>query len=588
MFCTKCGANTKGETSSFCTKCGAPFSSEPIATPAKSKKNIFKNKLFLGLAAIVVLFILVLVIIKQQPKKINVEDFIKISYSGYDEYATASAYLDKDKLYNAIIKVKGIKEKSLDDIESFEDLFDSKAFSNYYQLIDCMDSIELDISPNKNLSNGDNIIVDISYDNKIAKKQKIKFTGKSVSKEVKGLDAITKIDPFKDLNVSFSGLSPNGYLDYSYEGDNSYVSTYLFTSDNSTNLRNGDVVTISISYNDETTLSKGYILTEKEKQYVVEGLDEYVVDYADLPSYFLEDLKTDTQDMIYAYVASSYSKGFSLNDLSYSGYVFNTSKSESSSIFNSFNELSIIYSGLVSNTDGKISTTRVYFPVKYSDIIKSGEDIDFRFKSNVLGSSAFNNSWSYYTNGYINPFICYTELVESNRNVFIPSCGDGFEHYSENTPITSISQINETYRNELANEAKKLIENYVTKYNTENHIEALSLKGEYFLQAKSQGTDYVKNNKYIIVYSAMLYNNNGKFDATEVYYPVEYDGILSLPNDEYMVIQSKGIQGSTYIGSTWYKTDGYIDEEEMFNKLIVANRDLYTYEVSEGLNEFGE
>lgn len=42
----------------------------------------------------------------------------------------------------------------------------------------------------------------------------------------------------------------------------------------------------------------------------------------------------------------------------------------------------------------------------------------------------------------------------------------------------------------------------------------------YFLIAKNQGTDYTKNNKYILVYSATILNDNGKLELTELYYPV--------------------------------------------------------------------
>lgn len=88
--------------------------------------------------------------------------------------------------------------------------------------------------------------------------------------------------------------------------------------------------------------------------------------------------------------------------------------------------------------------------------------------------------------------------------------------------------------------------------------------------------------------SATVYNDNNIFETSKIYFPVEYDGLINLPNQEYMVTESKGILGYTSIGSSWYYTDGYSDEQEMFNELVTANIDLYTYEVSDGLKEFGE
>ena len=113
----------------------------------------------------------IIIIVINQPKKINVEEFVDLSYSGYSGYATAKADLDEDRLYNAISKARGLKEVDLDDLDDMESLFSS--FKDYNEVAECIDSIELIVSPSENVTNGDNIKIDISYDNKIAKKAKI-------------------------------------------------------------------------------------------------------------------------------------------------------------------------------------------------------------------------------------------------------------------------------------------------------------------------------------------------------------------------------------------------------------------------------
>lgn len=435
-----------------------------------------------------------------------------------------------------------------------------------------------------------NIKVDVSYDNKIAKKVKIKFTGDSVTKEVKGLRPIKKIDPFKDLSVSFSGIAPNGKVSYDYNNDNSYIYLYSFSVNNRNDLRNGDVVTISIDLSDADTLRNGYILTEKEKQYVVEGLEEYIDEYSDLTSTFVDAIKSETNDTILAYIASSYNKESSVSDLTYAGYILNSSKTGSNFLMNT-NDLYIIYSGMVSHSEGKFTTSKVYFPVKFSNIVKNGNDISYVSKSGVVGSSNFDNSWSYYTKGYINPLICYMELAQANLDSYIVESGDGFEDYAEQKSITKLSDISDDYRNKLISEVNTIIENYAAKdYSSSSHIEGLAIKGEYLLISKNQGASYDKNNKYIIVYSATLSSDEGKFDTTEVYFPVEYDGLVGLPKDEYIFTSYKGILGTSYLGTSWfsYSTKGYTDGAEMFKDIVTANRDIYTYEVSDGLKEFGE
>ena len=100
--------------------------------------------------------------------------------------------------------------------------------------------------------------------------------------------------------------------------------------------------------------------------------------------------------------------------------------------------------------------------------------------------------------------------------------------------------------------------------------------------------DYLKNNKYILVFSATVSHVDGRFDPTLIFFPVEFDGIVALPDDDFMVTAIEGIIGNSRIGDSSYYTDGYVDGTEMYNKIVTANRDLYTYEVSEGLKEFGE
>lgn len=277
-------------------------------------------------------------------------------------------------------------------------------------------------------------------------------------------------------------------------------------------------------------------------------------------------------------------------DLSYAGYTFNTRKSTSSSYINN-NEIHIIFTGLASHSGGEFSRSKVYFPVKFSNIINNGNDIFYTEKSGLVGSSQFYRSGNY-TKGYVNPLICYTELVEVNLENYIIECGDGFEDYSEYKPISKLSDISEDYRNELINETKKPIVTYTNNYSTGSRLDDLTIVGEYLLIAKNQGTDFEKNNKYIVVYSGTVSNDQDSFNTSNVYFPVEYDGLISLPKDEYMYTYFKGILGKSQLESTssWrtWSTNGYIDGKEMFKEIVTANRELYTYEVSDGLKEFGE
>lgn len=535
-----------------------------------------------GIAAVLVIIIAVAVIVLQ-PKKINVEDYVEITCSGYNGYAVARADLDEGSLYQAILAAKG-KQIDYDDIDSLEAL--GSALSEEWAISACVDKIVLSLSQEENLSNGDTVTAEITYDNEAAKEQKVQFTGSTVTLKVEGLEEITELDPFDGLEVSFSGISPNGALDYAYNGDNSAISVYSFSASSSRNLKNGDVVTITYSFNEDSMLRQGYVITNQEKEYEVGGLDEYVQNYADLTEDLLNTMRSEAEDKIYAYTAN-YNETNSMNDLSYAGYILNTAK-DGGILWGSQNSLYLIYSGDVSNTSGDFPTTKVYYPVKFSNLLNVGGELSYGSLDGIEGSSNFDGGW-YTTKGYINPLICYVDIVEKNRDTYNSECGDGFEEFAEFEHVTQLSDISDGYKQELYNDALGRVENYIANtYNGGSTAAGLALVGDYLLTAKNPGLNFAGNNTYIVVYSALVSNSNGAFPDTTVYFPVSYSGIVSLPSGEYMVTESGKILGDSLLPDSYYSTKGYVDGPQMFEKLITANRDNYTYEVSDGLKQFGQ
>lgn len=536
-----------------------------------------------GIAAALIVVIAVVVIILQ-PKKINVEDYVEIICDGYNGYATARAVLDEDGLYKAILEAKG-KKIDYDSIDSFEAF--GSALVEELAVSECVDKIELSLSQKENLSNGDTVTVAITYDNEAAREQKVKFTGSSVSLKVESLEEPVQVDPFEGLEVSFSGIAPGGQLNYTYSGDSPAISTYSFSASQTYNLKNDDVVTITFSFNEQSMLQQGIVITDQEKDYVVSGLDEYVQSYAGLTADFLTAMKSEAEDKIYAYTASSYNNESSLSDLQYAGYIMSVAKS-ADIWFGSNNSLYLIYSGTVSNTAGYFPTAKVYFPVKFSNILNAGGELSYGSLDGIVGSSSLGDSW-YSTKGYTNPLLCHIDIVEKNRDSYSSESGDGFEAFGEYSDVTKLADISDAYRQELYADALSKVEGHIADYSGGSRAEGLVLLGEYMLCAKEPGLDFARNNTYIVVYSAQVSNDNGEFEDTVVYYPVAYNGVVALPGGQYMVTESKGIQGSSNLpGNYFYSTKGYVDGTQMFEKLITANRELYTYEVSEGLKQFGQ
>lgn len=227
----------------------------------------------------------------------------------------------------------------------------------------------------------------------------------------------------------------------------------------------------------------------------------------------------------------------SMRDLSYAGYILNTSKS-GDVFWGSYNNLYLIYSGNVSNTSGAFPTTKVYYPVRFSNILNAGGELSYGSLDGIEGNSNFDGGW-YTTKGYINPLLCYVDIVEKNRDSYNSECGEGFEEFGEFEHVTQMSDISDSYKQELYADSLNRVESYIADtYNGGSTATGLVLEGDYLLTAKNPGLNFAGNNTYIVVYSALVSNANGAFADATVYFPVSYSGIVSLPNGEYMVTES--------------------------------------------------
>ena len=610
MFCEHCGTKNEDD-AKFCTGCGKlmggsggdsgvnnvtsqpqPGAGSPAGNgaavaaavkpagnqqPNNNKSKVLIPAIIGGCVAFVALIAVVLIIVTAKPT-IKLDDYLSFEVNGYDGYGRATVVIDWD----------GIEEKYGDKLS-----FTSQV-ENTYGIITPMDilksCISVQLDNTRELSNGDVIAYTWNVNEDLYTYVKCKTKYSDDSYTVAGLTEVGTFDAFADFEVTFSGISPNARLDYNYYG--SQLSVYNFSCDNTYGLKNGDVVTFTITNSDIEyyAINFGMIPDSLEKQYVVSGLDEYVGSYKELTGEFIANLKSETEDTIYAYVANSYNSTSSLTDLTYAGYILNSSKDNGS------NELYIIYSGTVSNSEGRFTTSKVYFPVRFRNILSGEGGLSYESKDkNIIGRSNLDGSYS--TNGYRNPITCYIELVETQRDRCTSECGDGFEAYAEYELIATLDDISDEYKSILYADARTRIESYFATATgwydayglNGTEVAGLGRLGEYLLLNKSQGTDFANNNKYIIVYAVDVSNSAGKFATTKVYIPVEYDGIVKLPGGEYMTTTTVGIiNNNVNLPNSSYRTRGYIDGTEMFTKLITANRNNYTYELTEGLKQFGE
>lgn len=619
MVCVYCGAKND-DSAAFCTSCGQPLvktdsnigvnagtpqqgagnstgggTAAPTPVNSAGARQSGKSKSLMpvilgGCAALVALIVIILVIVNSKPT-IKLDDYLSFESSGYDGYGRTYVVIDWDGIEEKYGEKLSFTKQFKKDSGEFGDLISS--------LITPMDllrsSISVQLENTSELSNGDVIAYTWNVEEELYTYVKCKTKYSDDSYTVEGLTEIGAFDPFAGLEVTFSGISPNGWLEYDYNG--SPLNTYDFNYDKYSGLRNGDTVTFSIGNTNMEYYAQNYgmIPTSLEKEYVVSGLDEYIESYGKLTDDFIAGLKSETEDTIYAYAAKSYNATSSLTNLAYVGYALNSVKDASASYYG-YNELYIIYSGTVSSSNGSFSTSRVFFPVRYYNVLSGENGLSYEGKdSNIAGRSNLDGSGSTY--GYRNPITCYMELVEAKRDSYTSECGDGFEAYANYEFIAGLDDISDEYKAILYADAQDKVQSYIANATgwydaygqNGTEVSDFGRLGEYLLLAKTQGNDFAYNNKFIIVFAANVSNSDGRFGTATVYYPVEYDGIVKLPGGEYMTTTTVGLINNTVtISDSSYRTRGYTDGTEMYTRLVTANRENYTYQMTDGLKQFGE
>jgi hypothetical protein len=108
----------------------------------------------------------------------NILDYVTVDFSGKNGEGTAYVNVDYDGLETEMV---GGEEK----LSSMDDMNDLSALTKY---INAVSSISFSIDKNKGLSNGDNVVVSVSYDSTAAQSAGVVFgEQKSKTYPVKGL-----------------------------------------------------------------------------------------------------------------------------------------------------------------------------------------------------------------------------------------------------------------------------------------------------------------------------------------------------------------------------------------------------------------
>lgn len=217
-----------------------------------------------SIVALAVIILLTFVFIKN--KKVNVEDDVKVEFSGYNGSGYAHI-TDKssEKITNKLLAqalrqadfknkdvIEMIEKGNTDDLDS--DKFTKEEQDQLVKAGKILESFELDIDKEDKLSNGDKIKVKLKIKKNMSKEYQLKAKEFTKEFKVSGLKNPKSLDAkslFEGLNPTFTGLNGSGQLHLLYKDAPESIkklslSNFEFTVPNNGKLRNGDKVKLKV------------------------------------------------------------------------------------------------------------------------------------------------------------------------------------------------------------------------------------------------------------------------------------------------------------------------------------------------------
>lgn len=288
---------------------------------------------------------------------INLNEYIILTFSGYDTVGTASAKVDIDALLEDYAETLKIDKEN--EPEAAFVIYG--AFHN---------GIDGKLDRKSGLSNGDTVkfVWDEINDQKFEEKYAVSLKYYDMEFTVNGLDQAKSFDPFDDLTVTYEGFAPYGRLVIRNARDGAV--TVNFEADRTDGLSNGDTVTVKATMSGGLTeycLDRGYIPAKTEQTFTVSGLASYAASLGEIPADSYDKMNAHALDTFHAHVAQSWGEGESLKNITLIGNYFLTPKDVSLSA-DKGNLVYFIYKVTAENADSEGEFDYYYYSC-FDDII---------------------------------------------------------------------------------------------------------------------------------------------------------------------------------------------------------------------------
>ncbi len=363
----------------YCEFCGKPIEDssscsceETIAEKTKKQKTIKRVLIAGSIIGILALALIITIAVVSTANKIDPVDYAEITFNGYNTNGTAKLNFNADELIYAVI---GEEPEEPEQMAVWWNMYDEYS-----------DAITYKLSSSEGLTNGDEITVEFIIPDSLSGKVKNgihKYT-------VENLPELTYVDVFDNLEISFEGVSGETDAQIEIINDEEYMDYFSLKIEPRYNLKNGDIVTITIDNAEE--IANEYYTAPKQlkKEFTVENLPAYVTSAEQLPmekinefakQFIEEEANKHEDDWLFSY-----------GEVKYYGSFLLTKKD--GALFADTNRLEIfIYYDEYKS--GEFWRT-VYTPIEFTDILVYPDGkvtLDYNDGYNSIFTTDMDNHW---------------------------------------------------------------------------------------------------------------------------------------------------------------------------------------------------
>ena len=388
----------------------------------KEKKKKTKLTVFLavGIPIAVVVFCISLCLLfpvigivkNNMPKRVNLNDYLKVEVTGYNEIGEIHLSLD-----SSYYDKYGKKVKYAKGAEHPEDTSASK-----YLVELCTYEIE----NNGKLKNGDVVEIKLKYPDDVIEKTfnncSVKY--KNITYTVSGLETVDLFDAYEDFSYSLMGVSTDGELFIESNLNSMGYNGLLYQADKTEGIKNGDIVTISLiteSGDDiyEYCLDRfGKVPSRLTYEIEASGMPEYLIKYDQISEDFLNARIAEGEE----FLKKDYTKHSEFDTTitsvvyTYIGNYFLVAKDEKEE---HANKLIIVYKVETTSEYGNVTMYEAY---GNWDIYSDQETIGYKWYDNPNQYHVILNNWHYGVQDYMDIYKEYISpdsegyFVQNNMN----------------------------------------------------------------------------------------------------------------------------------------------------------------------------